>query len=95
MYRFSLKVEVTLDDTAIEEMLRILLKQIIIKCTRIWKQEHQMASEEAKPKMESYNLFSKDRFLTKNLMMWMWDNYTTDANQRKEMLLLCKQRWSN
>lgn len=34
---------------------------------------------------ESYNLFGKDRFLTKNLMMWMWDNYTTDANQRKEI----------
>ena len=34
---------------------------------------------------ESYSLFSKDRFLTKNLMMWMWDNYTTDANQRKEI----------
>lgn len=34
---------------------------------------------------ESYKLFSKDRFLTKNLMMWMWDNYTTDPNQRKEI----------
>ncbi len=34
---------------------------------------------------ESYNLFAKDRFLTKNLMMWMWDNYTTDPNQRKEI----------
>ncbi|MFV8368931.1 alpha/beta hydrolase [Flavobacterium sp. LB2R40] len=34
---------------------------------------------------ESYNLFGKDRFLTKNLMMWMWDNYTTDPKQRKEI----------
>ena len=34
---------------------------------------------------ESYNLFAKDRFLTKKLMMWMWDNYTTDAKQRKEI----------
>ena len=34
---------------------------------------------------ESYNLFGKNRFLTKNLMMWMWDNYTTDSNQRKEI----------
>lgn len=34
---------------------------------------------------ESYNLFAKDRFLTKNLMMWMWDNYTTDPKQRKEV----------
>ncbi|MFV5687528.1 alpha/beta hydrolase [Flavobacterium sp. ZT3R25] len=34
---------------------------------------------------ESYNLFGKDRFLTKPLMMWMWDNYTTDPKQRKEI----------
>ena len=34
---------------------------------------------------ESYNLYAKDRFLTKNLMMWMWDNYTTDPKQRKEI----------
>lgn len=33
----------------------------------------------------SYNLYAKERFLTKTLMMWMWDNYTTDANQRKEI----------
>jgi len=34
---------------------------------------------------ESYNLFAKDRFMTKNLMMWMWDNYTSDPKQRKEI----------
>ncbi|MBC7614702.1 MAG: alpha/beta hydrolase [Pedobacter sp.] len=34
---------------------------------------------------ESYNLYGKARFLTKNLMMWMWDNYTTDPNKRKEI----------
>ena len=34
---------------------------------------------------ESYRLFGKDRFLTKSLMMWMWDNYTKDENQRKEI----------
>lgn len=33
----------------------------------------------------SYNLFGKDRFLTKNLMMWMWDNYTTNPNERNEI----------
>jgi len=55
----EIKVEVTLDDTAIEEMLRILLKQIIIKCTRIWKQKHQMAGEAAKPEMEFSRTFSQ------------------------------------
>lgn len=34
---------------------------------------------------ESYNLFGKGRFLSKSLMMWMWDNYTTDPNKRKEI----------
>ena len=34
---------------------------------------------------ESYRLFGKDRFLTKSLMMWMWDYYTKDENQRKEI----------
>ena len=33
----------------------------------------------------SYNLFAKDRFLTKSLMMWMWDNYTKDPGERKEI----------
>lgn len=34
---------------------------------------------------ESYNLFGKGRFLTKSLMMWMWDNYTKDPKQRQEI----------
>ena len=34
---------------------------------------------------KSYNLFAKDRFLTKSQMMWMWDNYTTDPLKRKEI----------
>jgi acetyl esterase/lipase len=45
---------------------------------------------------ESYNLFAKDRFLTKNLMMWMWDNYTTDPKERKEVYAsLCRQHVIN
>ncbi len=34
---------------------------------------------------ESYQLFAEDRFLTRSLMMWMWDNYTTDPDERKEI----------
>ena len=34
---------------------------------------------------ESNNLVAKDRFLIKNLMMWMWDNYTSNLEQRKEI----------
>lgn len=33
----------------------------------------------------SYQAFGEERFLTKSLMMWMWDNYTTDEAQRKEI----------
>lgn len=32
----------------------------------------------------SYSEFAQERFLTTPLMKWMWDNYTTDLNQRKE-----------
>ena len=33
----------------------------------------------------SYNQFATGRFLSKNMMIWFWDNYTKDANQRKEI----------
>ena len=33
----------------------------------------------------SYNQFATDRFLTKTLMMWFWDNYTTNPAERKEI----------
>lgn len=33
----------------------------------------------------SYLRFGKDRFLTKPLMQWMYDNYTTDAKERAEI----------
>jgi acetyl esterase len=34
---------------------------------------------------ESYKQFGEQRFLTKSLMMWMYDLYTKDPNQRKEI----------
>ena len=33
----------------------------------------------------SYNQFAEGHFLTKNMMKWFWDNYTTDAHQRAEI----------
>jgi acetyl esterase/lipase len=33
----------------------------------------------------SYNQFAEGYFLTKNLMKWFWDSYTTDARQRQEI----------
>jgi acetyl esterase len=34
---------------------------------------------------DSYHLFAEDRFLTRNMMIWFWDNYTRDANQMTEI----------
>ncbi|OQP45863.1 alpha/beta hydrolase [Niastella yeongjuensis] len=34
---------------------------------------------------ESYHLFANDRFLTRNMMIWFWDNYTTDENARQDI----------
>ena len=34
---------------------------------------------------ESYGRFGADRFLTEPLMKWMWDQYTTDLEARKEI----------
>ncbi len=31
----------------------------------------------------SYNQFAEGRFLTKNMMKWFWDNYTTNPEDRK------------
>ena len=33
----------------------------------------------------SYQQFENGYFLSKNLMKWFWDNYTTDPKQRKEI----------
>lgn len=33
---------------------------------------------------ESYQKYGEDRFLSTSLMKWMFDQYTTDADERKE-----------
>jgi acetyl esterase len=34
---------------------------------------------------ESYLKFARDRFLTRNMMIWFWDSYTTDESARNEI----------
>lgn len=34
---------------------------------------------------ESYLSFANDRFLTRNMMIWFWDNYTTNPEERKQI----------
>lgn len=33
----------------------------------------------------SYHLFADGHYLTRNMMKWFWDSYTTDKSQRKEI----------
>jgi acetyl esterase len=33
----------------------------------------------------SYDEFAEGHFLTRNMMKWFWDNYTTDPRQRQEI----------
>jgi acetyl esterase len=33
----------------------------------------------------SYNQFATGRFLSRNMMTWFWDNYTTNADERKQV----------
>jgi acetyl esterase/lipase len=34
---------------------------------------------------ESYHDYAEGRFLTRNMMQWFWDSYTTDAGERTEI----------
>ena len=34
----------------------------------------------------SYKQFAEGHFLTRNMMKWFWDNYTTDAAKRKDIM---------
>jgi len=47
------------EDTGTEEMLRTLLKLIILKSTRIWKQQHQLADNSQQSDVQFLRKFSK------------------------------------
>lgn len=55
----QIKEEMAEDEIAMEEMLRTLLKQIIIKCTRIWKKNNHLDAEEVKTEVEFSRTFSR------------------------------------
>ncbi|WP_298740149.1 AraC family transcriptional regulator [uncultured Chitinophaga sp.] len=55
----EIKAEIEQEDTAVEEMLRILLKRIIIKSTRIWKQEHDITDGKTRDEAEFSRKFSQ------------------------------------
>jgi AraC-like DNA-binding protein len=69
----EMKAEFERDDSSMEEMLRILLKQLIIKSTRLWKQKHQQISADASAEVEFTRTFSQ-------LVEWHYTKHHTVAD---------------
>ncbi len=55
----EIRTEMAQQDSGMEEMLRILLKQLIIRATRLWKQQHHVVSEETRQEVEFSRTFSQ------------------------------------
>ncbi|MDF7821106.1 helix-turn-helix domain-containing protein [Runella sp. MFBS21] len=55
----QIQTEMENEDANTEEMLRILLKLIILKSTRIWKLQHQLSEKEQQPDVQFLRRFSK------------------------------------
>lgn len=55
----DIKYETANEDVANEEMIRILLKQIIIRATRIWKMEHKILEPAKTKELEFIRKFSQ------------------------------------
>lgn len=55
----EIKTEMNDEDSTTEEMLRILVKMIILKSTRIWKKQHQLADIEQQEDVQFLRKFSK------------------------------------
>lgn len=55
----EIQFEMKNEDSNTEEMLRILLKTIILKSTRIWKQQHQLAEDDQQADVQFLRKFSK------------------------------------
>lgn len=65
-----IKSELENDESSMEEMLRIYLKQIIIKSTRLWKREHLATGAETGQDIEFSRRFSQ-------LVEWNYTRYHT------------------
>jgi AraC-like DNA-binding protein len=68
----AIKNELEMEDSSMEEMLRIFLKLVIIRSTRIWKKDHQVAGVEAHREVEFSRTFSQ-------LVEWHYTRYHTVA----------------
>ena len=68
----EMKAEFSTDLSSMEEMLRILLKQLIIRSTRIWKRKHDVTDAEARGDLEFSRAFSQ-------LVEWHYTRHHTVA----------------
>lgn len=55
----EIQSEMEIEDASSEEMLRVLLKNIILKSTRIWKQQHQLSDKAQLADVNFLRKFSK------------------------------------
>ncbi|MDQ8006478.1 MAG: helix-turn-helix domain-containing protein [Pedobacter sp.] len=55
----EIKIEMANEDSQTEEMLRILLKLVILKSTRIWKEKHQLSENDKQTEVQFLRKFSK------------------------------------
>lgn len=69
----AIKQELMHPDSGQEEMLRLFLKQLIIKATRLWKQQHGAVSEQARQEVEFARTFSQ-------LVEWHYRRHHTVAD---------------
>lgn len=68
----NVHMEFEQQDSAMEEMLRIILKTLIIKATRLWKKARQISTIEARQGLEFSRQFSQ-------LVEWHYSRYHTVA----------------
>lgn len=72
----EIKSEIQISDPSAEEMIRILIKTIIIKCTRIWKFDHKVSAISINSDVEFARTFSQ-------LVEWNYSNFHSVADYAK------------
>jgi len=91
----DIQVEMEQEDSSTEEMLRILLKMIILKSTRIWKKQHQLASGDQQADVQFLRKFSKlveQRYKTRHTVADYADLlFITPKNLSKKIGLVSRE----
>ncbi|SFT37009.1 AraC-type DNA-binding protein [Algoriphagus locisalis] len=92
----EIKAEMSLQDSSTEEMLRILLKMVILKATRIWKQVHQFTEIHQDADVQFLRKFSQlveQNFKTHHSVSEYADMlFVTPKNLSKKIKLLSNER---